>query len=103
MMKKVLQRIYLALIFILLYAPIVTLIALSFNNSKTRAKWGGFTLKWYRNLFANEEIMGAVYTTLIIAFLAAAIATLLGTAAAIAIQGMRPRWKALYNSLTNIP
>ena len=102
-MKKVLQRIYLALIFILLYAPIVTLMVLSFNNSKTRAKWGGFTLKWYKNLFANQEIMSAVYTTLIISFLAAAIATLLGTAAAIAIQGMKPRWKTFYNSLTNIP
>ena len=102
-MKKVLQRIYLALIFILLYAPIVTLVVLSFNNSKTRAKWGGFTLKWYKNLFANQEIMSAVYTTLIISFLAAAIATLLGTAAAIAIQGMKPRWKTFYNSLTNIP
>lgn len=102
-MKKVLQRIYLALIFFLLYAPIVTLMVLSFNNSKTRAKWGGFTLKWYKNLFANQEIMSAVYTTLIISFLAAAIATLLGTAAAIAIQSMKPRWKTVYNSLTNIP
>lgn len=102
-MKRVLQRIYLALIFLLLYAPIVTLVVLSFNNSKTRAKWGGFTLKWYRNLFANEDIMSAVYTTLIIAFLAAAIATVLGTAAAIAIQSMKPRWKTFYNSLTNIP
>ena len=52
-----------ALIFILLYAPIVTLVVLSFNASKTRAKWGGFTLHWYRSLFANTEIMNALYTT----------------------------------------
>ena len=51
LIRKYLQKIYLALIFILLYAPIVTLIVLSFNQSKTRAKWGGFTLKWYRELF----------------------------------------------------
>lgn len=102
-MKKHLQRLYLALIFILLYAPILTLIVLSFNNSKTRAKWGGFTLKWYGQLFQNEQIMSALYTTLIIAFLAAAISTLIGTAAAIAIQSMKPRWKTFYNSLTNIP
>ena len=63
-----------ALIFILLYAPIVTLVVLSFNASKTRAKWGGFTLHWYRSLFANTEIMNALYTTLIIALLASAIA-----------------------------
>jgi spermidine/putrescine transport system permease protein len=103
LIKKHLQRIYLALIFILLYAPIITLIVLSFNNSKTRAKWGGFTLKWYIQLFQNEDIMNALFTTLIIAFLAAAIATILGTAAAIAIQSMRPKWKAIYNALTNIP
>ena len=49
-----------ALIFILLYAPIVTLVVLSFNASKTRAKWGGFTLHWYRSLFATTEIMNAL-------------------------------------------
>ena len=103
MIRKYLQKIYLALIFILLYAPIVTLIVLSFNQSKTRAKWGGFTLKWYRELFQNEQIMSAFYTTLIIAFVSAAIATIIGTAAAIAIQGMKQKWKTMYMGLTNIP
>ena len=103
MSRKYLQKIYLALIFILLYAPIVTLIVLSFNQSKTRAKWGGFTLKWYRELFRNEQIMSAFYTTLIIAFVSAAIATIIGTAAAIAIQGMKQKWKTMYMGLTNIP
>ena len=103
MIRKYLQKIYLALIFILLYAPIVTLIVLSFNQSKTRAKWGGFTLKWYRELFRNEQIMSAFYTTLIIAFVSAAIATIIGTAAAIAIQGMKQKWKTMYMGLTNIP
>ena len=87
MIRKYLQKIYLALIFILLYAPIVTLVVLSFNQSKTRAKWGGFTLKWYKELFQNEQIMSAFYTTLIIAFVSAAIATIIGTAAAIDIGG----------------
>lgn len=103
MMRKVLQKIYLGLIFFLLYAPIVTLIVLSFNNSKTRAKWGGFTLKWYSELFQNEQIMSALYTTLIIALLSAGIATVIGTAASIAIQGMKNRWRTLYMGLTNIP
>ena len=71
MIKKSIQKVYLALIFILLYAPIVTLMVLSFNESRTRAKWGGFTLKWYQELFKNEQIMSAFYTTLVIAFLAA--------------------------------
>ncbi len=92
-----------ALIFLLLYAPIVTLIVLSFNQSRTRAKWGGFTLKWYQELFKNEQIMSAFYTTLIIAFLSAAAATLIGTAASVAIQGMKQKWKTFYMGLTNIP
>lgn len=103
MIRKYLQKIYLALIFILLYAPIVTLVVLSFNQSKTRAKWGGFTLKWYKELFQNEQIMSAFYTTLIIAFVSAAIATIIGTTAAIAIQGMKQKWKTMYMGLTNIP
>ena len=103
MIRKYLQKIYLALIFILLYAPIVTLIVLSFNQSKTRAKWGGFTLKWYKELLKNEQIMSAFYTTLIIAFISAAIATVIGTAAAIAIQGMKQKWKTMYMGLNNIP
>ena len=103
MIKTTAQKIYLGLIFIFLYAPIVTLIVLSFNASKTRAKWGGFTTKWYAALFQNEQIMSAFYTTLIIAFVSAAIATIIGTAAAIAIQGMKQKWKTMYMGLTNIP
>ena len=76
-MKTIAKKIYLALICIILYAPIVTLIVLSFNNTKTRSKWGGFTGKWYVSLFQNKEIMNALYTTLIIALLSALIAQLL--------------------------
>lgn len=92
-----------ALIFILLYAPIVTLVVLSFNASKTRAKWGGFTLHWYRSLFANTEIMNALYTTLIIALLASAIATILGTLACIGINSMSKKSRTLFMGITNIP
>ncbi len=102
-MKKILQKTYLGIIFFLLYAPIVTLMILSFNNSKTRAKWGGFTGKWYVQLFQNEQIMNALYTTLIIAVLAAAIATVLGTTAAIGIQAMKQRSKTITLGITNIP
>ena len=56
MIKKTLLRFYLIFIIILLYAPIVTLMALSFNSSKSRAKWGGFTSKWYVRLFQDDQI-----------------------------------------------
>lgn len=103
MIKHTLQKIYLGLIFILLYAPIVTLMVLSFNDSKTRAKWGGFTGKWYVALFQNEQIMNALYTTLIIALLSALIATVIGTAAAIGIQGMQRKFRTVMLGVTNIP
>lgn len=103
MIKNTIQKIYLGLIFVLLYAPIVTLIVLSFNNSKTRAKWGGFTGKWYVALFQNDQIMNALYTTLIIALLSALIATVIGTAAAIGIQGMHRKFRTVMLGVTNIP
>lgn len=103
MIKSSLQKIYLGFIFFLLYAPIITLVVLSFNNSKTRAKWGGFTGKWYVSLFQNEQIMNALYTTLAIAFLSALIATLIGTAAAIGIQGMNKKMRTVMMGITNIP
>lgn len=102
-MKKHLQRFYMALIVILLYAPIITLVVLSFNSSKTRAKWGGFTGKWYVELFQNDAIMEALYTTLIIALLAAVISTLIGTAAAIGIHSMKRRARTVFLGVNNIP
>lgn len=89
MIKTTAQKIYLGLIFIFLYAPIVTLIVLSFNASKTRAKWGGFTTKWYVALFQNEQIMQALWNTLALAVLSALIATFIGTIACIAMQSMK--------------
>ncbi len=102
-MKQALRRLYLGLIFVLMYAPIVTLIVLSFNKSKTRAKWGGFTMQWYRNLLENEQIMNAFYTTLIIALLSAIAATVIGTMACVAIQVMGRRSRRALMAIANIP
>lgn len=102
-MTKALKRIYVALIFIFLYAPIATLIVLSFNASRTRAKWGGFTFKWYIELFQNRDIMEALYTTLVIAFVSSLIATVIGTAACVGMNGMHRRTKAVLMGITNIP
>lgn len=102
-MTKALKKFYVVLIFIFLYAPIGTLIVLSFNKSKTRAKWGGFTFKWYVELFQNREIMEALYTTLAIAFISSLIATIIGTAACVGMNGMHKRTKAVLMGVTNIP
>ncbi len=102
-MSKICKRIYITLIFIFLYAPIATLIILSFNASKTRAKWGGFTFKWYASLFRNQDIMEALYTTLLIAFIASLVATIIGTIACIAMNKMKRKSRTILLGITNIP
>lgn len=102
-MRNFARRIYIALIIIFLYAPIGTLIVLSFNKSKSRAKWGGFTFKWYAELFQNDAIMQALWNTLAIALLSSLIATIIGTVACIALQNMKKRSRAIALGITNIP
>ncbi len=103
MVKKFLSRFYIGIILLFLYAPIIILIVLSFNASKSRSKWGGFTLRWYAELFQNEAIMTALSTTLIIAFSSALIATILGTAAAIAMNNMKKTPRTILMAITNVP
>ena len=102
-MKKTLGHIYLTLVLIFLYAPIATLMILSFNASKSRSHFGGFTLEWYLGLFENEEFMQALRTTLILAFLSALIATILGTAACTGMVFMKKRSRGIIMGITNIP
>lgn len=102
-MRNVARKIYITLIFIFLYAPIVTLMFLSFNASKSRAKWGGFTLKWYKQLFQNAEILQALWNTLSIALLSSLIATVIGTVACLAMQYMKKRNRTIIMGITNIP
>lgn len=103
MVKKLCKNIYVLLIFLFLYAPIATLVVLSFNESKSRAKWGGFTFKWYSSMFQNEAIVMALLTTLIIAFISALTATVLGTAAAIAMANLKKLPRTILIGITNIP
>ncbi|MBR3825106.1 MAG: ABC transporter permease [Lachnospiraceae bacterium] len=103
MIKTTAQKIYVALIFIFLYAPIFTLMVLSFNASKTRSKWGGFTFKWYKQLFQNEEIMEALWNTLLIAFLSALIATIIGTITCLAFNYLKKSNRAILLGMANIP
>ena len=84
-LKRFFQDFYLVLVLIFLYAPIVVMMVLSFNSSKSRSQWGGFTTQWYKEMFESPVIMEALYNTLMIAFLSALIATILGTAAAIVL------------------
>lgn len=94
---------YLTLIYLFLYAPILVLIIYSFNDSKSRGKWGGFTLKWYKELFENEQIMNALTNTVTIAVLSAVISTVVGTLAAFIILDMKPFMRNLSMNVTYLP
>ena len=97
------NRFYLGGVFFFLYAPILVLITFSFNQSKSRAVFTGFTLDWYLKLFQNELIIGAALNTLLVAVIAAAAATLLGTAAAVGIFAMRRGLRTLVINITYLP
>jgi spermidine/putrescine transport system permease protein len=102
-MKKIIERLYLILILIFMYAPILTLIVLSFNSSKSRARWGGFTLNWYTRLFSDEAVASALFNTLSIAVLATIFSTIIGTVTCIAMIGISPKIRSFIMGVTNIP
>ena len=103
MMKRFFQNFYLVLIMIFLYAPILIMMGLSFNASKSRSQWGGFTLRWYLEMFQDAAIMEALYNTLLIAFVSALAASVIGTAAALGINSMKQLPKTLVMGVNNIP
>lgn len=101
-MKKFFSRFYVGLILFFMYAPILVLIAFSFNESKGR-NWTGFSIKWYGELFRDKAILGALGNTLMIAVIAAIFATILGTAAAIGIHNLKRPGKTIVKNINNLP
>lgn len=101
-MKKM-SKVYLSLVLMFLYMPIIVLIMFSFNTTKSRSVMSGFTLEWYSKLFRNELIMTSLRNTVIIAVVASISATILGTAAAIGISKMKKIPKAVVMNINNIP
>jgi len=102
--KKTTEKVYLILILLLLYIPIVLLIVSSFNASeRNKAVWGGFTFKAYMELVQDEIVMGALYNTLLLAGGASLIATILGTLVCIGMINMKKRSKSLIMGITQIP
>lgn len=103
MIRKGSKKLYSFLIFLFLYAPIIILIVFSFNDSKSRGSWNGFTLKWYVELFQDREILKALYYTLLIAILSSIISTIIGTLAAIGIHDMSSMGKKIVLNLNYLP
>lgn len=100
---KIFYRIYNTVIFIFLYAPIAVLVAYSFNESKNRAVFTGFTFKWYKQLFRDEAIINALVLSLIIAVVSAFVSTIIGTATAVGLQHANKKLKSVMLTLNNVP
>lgn len=107
-MKRVLSQVYVWILLILLYSPLVFIGIFSFTEARVLGNWTGFSMKLYKNLFTGgmqgaSSLMAAVENTLLIALIAAAIATVMGSIAAIGIFNMRGRSKKTIQFLNNIP
>ena len=102
-MRTKLEKIYMGIIFVFMYAPILTLIILSFNSSKSRARWGGFTLQWYINLINDNSVLNAMANTLIIALVSTVFATVIGTLTCVGLMGLKRRSRTVIMGITNIP
>lgn len=100
---KRLGKIYMMLVLLFLYVPIFVLIVFSFNETKSRSVFSGFTLDWYIKLFHNKIIISSLINTVIIASLASVVSTVLGTFAAIGINSMRKIPKTVVMNVTNMP
>lgn len=101
---KILSKIYIAVIFFLLYAPVVVMIIFSFNSGNSLSEFTGFSLRFYEEAFSNAKVIDAFKNTLILAVSTAAISGVLGTAAAVGISRLRSKYlKRTLLSVTNIP
>ncbi len=89
--------------FFFLYAPIIILVAFSFNDSRLGARWAGFTLKWYGQMMESEAIRVAVRNSLFVAFVSTAISTVLGTMTAIAMERFRFPFRRTYDGILYLP
>ena len=101
-MKKT-NRIFTTLIFIFLYAPMLVLIVGSFNEGKSLARFDGFTLEQYAELFRDGDLLKLLGNSILISVIASFVATVFGTLAAVGITKMRPRMRRLVMHMTDIP
>lgn len=101
-MINFLKKTYVAVILIIMYAPIALLMVFSFNNSKLPI-WNGFTLDWYTKMFNDTGIQQAFMYTVIVALISAVISTIIGTFAAMGINRMKGWQKNAVMNITYIP
>lgn len=101
--KRRFPAIYLALILILMYIPLVVTVVYSFNESKISTVWGGFSLKWYAQLFQNRDLMEALGNSILLALLSGAFAIVIGTLGAVGMNKVTCRFNAVISYLSTLP
>ena len=100
---KLSSKIYTAIVFAFLFAPIVVMLIYSFNEAKSLSVYSGFSLRWYKELLGDRNTLQAVKNTFVLAFSATAISTVMGTAASVGINKLRSKWyRAAMNTVTEI-
>lgn len=105
-MKKKLSigpKLYIALMFVFFYLPILVTMIFSFNSSKSLTKFTGFSLKWYQKLLTDNNIIAAVYVSISIAIIATAVSTILGTMTAIGLSRSRKVLREAILNVNNMP
>ncbi len=101
---KIASKVYAALVFLFLYAPIVVMIVFSFNSTSSTSVFSGFSLEWYKVLLEDKATLRALYNTLILAVSSSLIATVLGTAASVGIDKFKKGFaRSSIMAVTNIP
>ncbi len=93
------MRLYAFCVYLFLYIPIAVIALFSFNAGRHAAQFTGFSVQWYGKALSNPFVIGALKTSLTVAFCSAVLATICGTLAAVALQGVRGRLRMVYDAL----
>ena len=101
--SSIFSKIYLWLVLIFFYAPIVYVLIFSFNSSKSLSNFTGFSTRSYATMFSNRTIMEAIWYTVIIALLATLISTIVGTITAIGLSKSNRVLKEMVHQVNNLP
>ena len=101
--NRKLPIVYLVLITVLMYLPIIVTVFYSFNESKISSIWGGFSLIWYQKLFQDSEIMDALINSMILAISSCALAVVIGTLGALGMSKTTTRLNGIISYLSTIP
>lgn len=104
-MKKVSKAavVFLAVITVLNYLPIILTVVYSFNKSKLSSVWEGFSLDWYKMLLGDGDIKKALLNSIILAFLACVLALIIGVSAALAMRGKKLIFDDFISNFASLP